>query len=140
MNNKLNTQEKAEKQAVVSDSSNRVLKLTLKKQWFEMILSGEKKEEYREIKDHWVSILCKKHPNSVIAGGDLHHKHSGTQFSIKDFDWVEFTNGYNKNSPRVTLECKGINISTGIENLGAEKDVLYFVIKIGYEIARMNCH
>ena len=28
-------------------------RLTLKKQWFDMIASGEKKEEYREIKDYW---------------------------------------------------------------------------------------
>ena len=31
----------------------RVLHLTLKKKWFDMILSGEKKEEYREIKSYW---------------------------------------------------------------------------------------
>ena len=27
--------------------------LTLKKQWFDMIVSGEKAEEYREIKPYW---------------------------------------------------------------------------------------
>ena len=27
--------------------------LTLKKQWFDMILSGVKKEEYRDIKPYW---------------------------------------------------------------------------------------
>ena len=32
---------------------NRSLVLTLKKQWFDMILSGEKKEEYREKKPYW---------------------------------------------------------------------------------------
>lgn len=29
--------------------------LPIKKKWFDMILSGEKKEEYREIKDYYFS-------------------------------------------------------------------------------------
>jgi len=29
----------------------KILEMTLKKKWFDMISSGEKKEEYREIKD-----------------------------------------------------------------------------------------
>lgn len=31
----------------------KILHLTLKKKWFDMIASGEKKEEYREIKPYW---------------------------------------------------------------------------------------
>lgn len=30
-----------------------VLKLELKRKWYDMIASGEKKEEYRESKKHW---------------------------------------------------------------------------------------
>lgn len=32
---------------------NRNLVLTIKKKWFDMILSGKKTEEYREIKPYW---------------------------------------------------------------------------------------
>lgn len=130
---KLNTQGEAEKQAVVSDSSNRVLKLTLKKQWFDMILSGEKKEEYREIKDYWINRLTED-KSYCQMGND------GYVINAKTFDWVEFTNGYNKNSPRVTLECKGIEIGMGFTDWGAIGNENYFIIKIGREIARMNCH
>lgn len=36
------------------------LRLTLKKKWFDMIQSGEKKEEYRTLKDYWkVNLLIK---------------------------------------------------------------------------------
>jgi len=35
----------------------KILNLTLKKKWFDMILSGEKKEEYREIKQYWETRL-----------------------------------------------------------------------------------
>ena len=31
-----------------------ILPLTLNKKWFDMILSGVKKEEYREIKSYWI--------------------------------------------------------------------------------------
>lgn len=41
-----------------------MLILPIKKQWFDMIASGEKKEEYREIKPYYTSriakLLCKK--------------------------------------------------------------------------------
>lgn len=35
----------------------RLLRLTLKKKWFYMIVSGEKTEEYREIKPYWTNRL-----------------------------------------------------------------------------------
>lgn len=37
-----------------------VLKLTLSCKWYDMIESGIKKEEYREIKDYWVGRICRK--------------------------------------------------------------------------------
>ena len=37
-----------------------MLVLPIKKKWFDMILSGEKKEEYREIKPYYDSRLNKK--------------------------------------------------------------------------------
>lgn len=36
----------------------KILHLTLKKKWFDMILSGEKKEEYRDTKEFWLRRLC----------------------------------------------------------------------------------
>lgn len=35
----------------------KTLHLNLKKKWFDMILSGEKTEEYREIKGYWIDRL-----------------------------------------------------------------------------------
>ena len=42
------------------------LYLTLKKNWFDLILSGEKKEEYREIKPYWEKRLIGKTYDKVI--------------------------------------------------------------------------
>ena len=35
----------------------KVLTLTVSKQWFDMIVAGEKKEEYRTIKGYWTVRL-----------------------------------------------------------------------------------
>lgn len=37
----------------------KVLKLTLKKMWYDLILLGVKQEEYREIKEYWLKRLSK---------------------------------------------------------------------------------
>ena len=42
-----------------------MLILTLQKKWFDMILSGEKQEEYREIKPYYTSRFC----NVVLHNG-----------------------------------------------------------------------
>lgn len=117
----------------------KTLKLTLKKQWFDMILSGQKKEEYREVKHYWVNRLCVKYPkNVIVVGAKLMHKHSGQQFDLHKFDLVEFTNGYSHKSPRVTLECKRIEIGIGNPQWGAIANETYFIIKLGSEISRQN--
>ncbi len=94
----------------------KVLYLTLKKKWFDMILSGEKKEEYREHKSYWQSRLVKE--------GYWH-----TQ-ACKDFDAVHFTNGYGKDKPQILIECKGIELSdNGNPEWGYEERC--FIIKLG---------
>lgn len=45
------------KEAVADWNKKEVLPLTISKQWFAMILSGEKTEEYRVIKGFWMSRL-----------------------------------------------------------------------------------
>ncbi len=103
----------------------KTLKLTLKKQWFDMILFGQKKEEYREIKGYWVTRL-------------IDNYFTNNQ-KFKDFDYVEFTNGYNKNSPTVTLDFLGICEGKGKKEWGAVENETYFIIKLGSEVSRKNC-
>ncbi|OYD42312.1 hypothetical protein ACF3OC_08510 [Sphingobacterium cellulitidis] len=92
------------------------LHLTLKKKWFDMIASGEKKEEYRDIKDYWTNRLCCGFPSA---------------YDTKDFDQVQFRNGYAKYSPTITLQCKGIFIKEGNPKWGAVEGQKYFVIELG---------
>lgn len=116
----------------------KTLDLTLKKAWFDMIVSGVKAEEYREIKEYWVKRLCIRHPNSVITGGDLKDKHLGIQYSIKQFDFVKFSNGYSKSCPQVTFFVSDIVIGEGNPLWGAEPNIPYIIIKLGQEISRKN--
>ena len=90
------------------------LTLSLKKQWFDLLQSGVKPEEYRELKPFWAKRLCGK-----------------------TFDSVEFTLGYPKaddTSRRMTFECNGIVVTTGNPEWGAEPGKEYFVIKLGKRI------
>ena len=41
----------------LSEAKKKVLTLTVSKQWFDMIVVGEKTEEYREIKKYWIKRL-----------------------------------------------------------------------------------
>lgn len=64
---------------------NKVLHLTLMKEYFDAILSGDKTIEYREIKSYWVKRL-----------------------EEKKYDYIHFTNGYGKNKPWMDVEMHAI--------------------------------
>jgi hypothetical protein len=113
------------------------LQLSLKKQWFEMTDPKGKTEDYREITPYWISRLTKKHPMSVIAGGDIMDRHTGQQFSIRHFETNIMTLGYPKSTDtsRIKIfEHAGIEIRKGNPEWGAEPNKLYFVIKHGKRI------
>lgn len=46
-----------------------VLNLVISKKWFDMILWGQKKEEYREIKPYWDKRLSKDYTHVVFRNG-----------------------------------------------------------------------
>ena len=121
----------------------KVLKMTLKKKWFDMIASGEKKEEYREIKQYWVSrfidflsgrkiVLDRISEINVFfseiedGGCDVNKK-----IQWRHYDAVEFKNGYSKAAPAITLKLNGIEIKEGRKDCGAEECEKYFVLKLG---------
>lgn len=65
----------------------KILHLTLKKKWFDLIASGGKTKEFRENKPYWQSRL-----------------------SGKTFDEVHFRNGYAKDSPFMRVKCGDIHL------------------------------
>lgn len=47
-----------------------VLPLVLKGKWYDMIASGEKKEEYRDLKPFWINRIGKWHHQQLLLGED----------------------------------------------------------------------
>ena len=122
-----------------------ILHLKLKKKWFDMILSGEKKEEYRAIKPYWLKRLyfndnTEAYDQNMIDEV-IYELQNETYTNADLFFWagwvdhifgkIKFTNGYAKNSPSFEIECKGIEIREGKAEWGAEPEVKYFVLKLG---------
>jgi hypothetical protein len=93
----------------------KTLHLTLKKQWYNLIETGIKTEEYRELKPYWLKRL------TCIRD---------TQFCChKCFEKVVFHYGYTKK----TMSFELVNITIGYGNTlwGAPVDKKVFIIKLG---------
>ena len=80
-----------------------------------MILSGEKTEEYRDIKPYY---------NIRLIG--------------RDYDSVVFRNGYARDALSFTIELKTIRFGTGKPEWGAEEGKTYFVLYLGKIINTKN--
>jgi len=110
----------------------KVLNITLKRQWFDLIKAGIKTEEYRMIKPYWIVRLSKTLIYQPSIEQLLQHN------SFKTFDLVSANNGYAKNCPNITWRHKGIRIGTGNPEWGAEPGKQYFILEIGEIISHAN--
>lgn len=103
--------------------------LPLKKQWWDMIKSGVKKEEYREKKPFYIirfSGGLMKDISEVEADPDTICKVFNRRYSN-----VSFTLGYPKAddlSRRMNFNSPKLRIGTGNPDWGAEQGKEYFVI------------
>lgn len=103
----------------------KTLHLTLKKEWFDMVLSGEKKEEYRELKSFW-----KRRLEYFMVEDDI------PQDCFREFDLVHFTHGYGSLRPQIIIECKDISIGRGKYEWGGLGTT--YIIKLGAILETRN--
>ena len=75
-----------------TSTSKGCLPLTLKKVWFDLMITGEKTYEYRAVKPYWTRRLH----NQV-------------------YDKLKFTNGYGKTDPYFVAEFLGVDIVDNID-------------------------
>lgn len=68
-----------------------ILKIVIKGEWFDEIASKKKKIEYREYTPFWISRLYDKDGKK------------------RDYDLIEFINGYNTDARRMTTKYEGFN-------------------------------
>ena len=94
--------------------------LNLKRKWFDMILNGEKTEEYRDIKPFWDKRFWHLFPQTIK--GEVY---------IPIVDTITFSNGYAKDRPQFVIELKGIEKTFGKTFWGAEHNKRYYVLTLG---------
>ena len=95
-----------------------MLILPIKKKWFDMIRSGEKKEEYREIKPYWTKRF---QTIGFLDNYGFVIPHKPTLITLQ--------NGYGKDAPFVHVWVI-LNIANGYEKWGAEPGEAYYVLEI----------
>ena len=78
----------------------KILDLPLKKKWYEMIESGEKREDYREYKDYWYKRLIDQ-----------------DTLRLKPYTHVRFRYGYTKRT--MLFKIDSITVNVGNPDWGA---------------------
>ena len=100
----------------------KILDLSLTYKWYDMIASGTKREEYREIKDYWLHRLT----YIRFFTGKL-----DSELSLaKHYDFVRFHRGQG-GKLSMLIECKGISVGYGNPEWGAPTNKEVFIIKLG---------
>jgi len=108
--------------------------LNLKSKWFDMIFSGEKTEEYREIKPFFQKLFCSffiKNNNCCLKTCEICSKNLPQGLNFKKFKTIIFSNGYAKTRRQFEIELKAIEIKTGKVEWGASPTQKYFVLTLG---------
>jgi hypothetical protein len=118
-----------------------MLHLPLKKEWYEMIERGEKREEYREIKPYWIKRLVpcttecanghwSENHNQCVYTCPAVHGHMNGYFRgqrISPYTRVCFRYGYTKRIMK--FDIVDVSIGYGDSKKGAPKDRKVFIIK-----------
>lgn len=118
-----------------------ILHLSIQKKWFDMILVGFKKEEYREIKPYWAARLVKNvayHWQSEFMADHFGTTTGSVTYEGRHYDIARFHNGYSLLCPTVDVKILNITVGTGLPEWGAVKAQPYFVIKLGKVIQKYN--
>lgn len=127
---------------------NMILDLPLKKEWYNLIESGVKIEEYREIKPHWCNRLLNREPlglnhwKTVLSTafkvveerkhveGGLHHL-LVWNYGLRGYTHVRFRFGYTKRT--MLFELNDIIVGKGNKEWGAPDNEV-FILKLGNRI------
>lgn len=140
---------------------SKVLHLTVTKKWFDMIASGEKKEEYREIKPFYNSRLLEVIAPLSLPMFTIHYKElndmfwyshgfkgtraNGLNFLFesgclrwKEYDFVVLRNGYGRNAPTIKVECNGFEIGPAKPEWSDNWKGEVFIIKLGNIVSPTN--
>jgi len=101
-------------------NTKKTLHLNLRRKWFDMILSGEKKEEYREFVPYWMT------------------RFANIRNASEPTTTITFSHGYSKNRDQFVVRLKTIWIRKGRPEWGADVGKDYFVLEIGERVEKTD--
>lgn len=93
-----------------------MITLPIKKKWLDMIISGEKKEEYRERKPYYTSRFRTLWEHAGIYGTQTPRQ-------------IKLRAGYRSDSPTITVTVT-LRIGEGRPEWGAEPNKKYYILDI----------
>lgn len=111
---------------------NKTLYLPLKKEWYDLIERGIKKEEYRAINAYWAKRLTTiKYKTDILYTDTISCliDRIKEEAFFKRFDVVVFSYGYTKRTMAFICDC--IEMGKGKTEWGAKPGEVYFIIKLG---------
>lgn len=91
-----------------------MLTLPIKRKWFDMIWSGEKKEEYREIKPYY-----------EVRFTNAERRYVNSEWWL----YIQLRAGYGKNAPSMIIGAT-LDTGKGKKEWGATPGVVYFRLHI----------
>ena len=116
------------------------LHLPIKGKWFDLIKSGEKKEEYRDISTFYRERLCPDSghcmndfgspPIPVSVGSPDDNDIVFAVFSWRPFKVLHLTHGYGHDKPQLWAHIEEITIGKGNPEWGAPAEDV-FIIRLG---------
>ena len=116
-----------------------MLTLPIQKRWFDMILSSEKKEEYRDIKEYYETRFQNLfgaitiYPSSIFSDRSKYELLQGEavpeEIRKDSIQEIIFRNGYSKDSKAIKARCK-LRIGKGRPEWGALPDKQYYILEI----------
>ena len=101
-----------------------MLTLTIKTKWFDMIIKGDKLEEYREIKPYYETRFKNLFGEIDDAGNHVLNEESTRNHRI-----IKLKNGYAANAPFILVDVT-LREDFGVRDWGAIPCKLYYVLKI----------
>ena len=125
--NSLNTALETRIDAMKESKEKKVLRLNVCKKWFDMIVAGTKKEEYREVKDYWAKRLT----TNCECQYDVAAQFFCGRIIYRPFTHVLFINGYSNNSPKIEKKIKEICIGMPKKGICPDEwlEAGFFIIK-----------
>ena len=106
-----------------------MLVLPIKKKWFDMICSGKKKEEYRQMNHYYMSRFMNAFGFVMVGDKMLYGNDVPEEIRVEWPVPIILRNGYSLKSPQIKCMCN-LRIGHGNGEWGAEPGIVYYILEI----------